>query len=136
MGEYPLRDRLSLISPAVGVVRPLVLASTRWSRGLLLMADVSQPTAKAWLSILESTFIVFRLPAWHTNLHRRLVKAPELHFYDTGLACWLLWIRSSEQRMTHPLGGAIFETWVVSEIIKHRTNRSETTRLYHYRDAH
>ncbi len=99
-------------------------------------AGVSQPTVKAWLSILESTFIVFRLPAWHGNLRKRLVKAPKLHFYDTGLACWLLGIRSGEQLKTHPLRGAIFETWVVSEIIKHRMNRGETTGLYHYRDAH
>ena len=95
---------------------------------------VSQPTAKAWLSILEATFIVFRLPPFHRNLGKRLVKSPKLHFYDTGLACWLIGIRTPQQLRTHPLRGAIFETWVVSEIVKHRLNRGETRGLYFYRN--
>lgn len=99
-------------------------------------AGVSQPTAKAWLSILEATFIAFRLQPWHANLGKRLVKAPKLHFYDTGLACWLMGIRTPEQLRTHPLRGPIFETWVVTELLKHRTNRGESTGLYFYRDAH
>ena len=73
---------------------------------------ISQPTAKAWLSILETSFLVFRLPAFHSNLRKRLVKMPKLHFYDTGLACWLLGIRTPEQLRNHPLRGPIFETWV------------------------
>jgi len=101
-----------------------------------LAADcgVSQPTAKAWLSVLETSFIAFRLPAFHTNLRKRLVKMPKLHFYDTGLACWLLGIRSADQLRSHPLRGPLFETWVASEILKHRTNRGETTGLSFYRD--
>ncbi len=95
---------------------------------------VSQPTAKAWLSVLETSFIAFRLPAFHTNLRKRLVKMPKLHFHDTGLACWLLGIRTTDQLRSHPLRGAIFETWVVSEILKHRTNRGEHTGLSFYRD--
>ena len=51
---------------------------------------ISQPTAKAWLSVLETSFLVFRLPAFHSNTRKRLVKMPKLHFVDTGLACWLL----------------------------------------------
>ena len=95
---------------------------------------VSQPTAKAWLSILEASFIVFRLPPFHRNLGKRLIKTPKLHFYDTGLACWLIGIRNPQQLRTHPLRGAIFETWVVSEIVKHRLNRGETRSLYFYRN--
>lgn len=96
---------------------------------------VSQPTAKAWLGVLEASFIAFRLPAFRTNLRKRLVKAPKLHFYDTGLVCWLLGIRSAEQLRSHPLRGAIFETWVVSEVLKHLTNRGEEAgRLSFYRD--
>ena len=86
---------------------------------------ISQPSAKAWASILEASFIVFRLPAFHANLRKRLVKMPKLFFYDTGLVCWLLGIRTPEQLRSHPLRGPIFETWVVSEIVKHRTNRGE-----------
>jgi len=95
---------------------------------------VSQPTAKAWLSILEASFIVFRLPPFHRNLGKRLVKTPKLHFYDTGLACWLIGIRTPQQLRTHPLRGAIFESWVVSEIVKHRLNRGETHGLCFYRN--
>lgn len=95
---------------------------------------MSQPTAKAWLSILEASFIVFRLPPFHRNLGKRLVKTPKLHFYDTGLACWLIGIRTPQQLRTHPLRGAIFETWVVSEIVKHRLIRGETRGLGFYRN--
>ena len=95
---------------------------------------ISQPTAKAWLGILETSFLVFRLPALRTNLRKRLVKMPKLHFYDTGLVCWLLGIRTPEQLRTHPLRGPIFETWMVSEIAKHRANRGEANDLSFYRD--
>ena len=95
---------------------------------------VSQPTVRAWLSVLETAFILFRLQPFHSNLRRRLVKSPKLHFYDSGLACWLLGIRTAEQLRSHPLRGAIFETWVVSEIAKHRMNRGETGGLSFYRD--
>lgn len=97
-------------------------------------AGLSQPTAKAWLSILEASFIAFRLPAWSGNLRKRLVKMPKLHFYDSGLACWLLGIRSPEQLRSHPLRGAIFESWVVAEIAKHRANAGQHAGMYFYRD--
>ena len=77
---------------------------------------------------------MFRLPAFHANLRKRLVKMPKLHFHDTGLVCWLLGIRTPEQIRAHPLRGAIFETWVVSEIVKYRTNQGETGGLSFYRD--
>ena len=95
---------------------------------------VSQPTAKAWLSVLEAGFVVFRLPAFHSNPRKRLVKMPKLHFYDTGLVCWLLGIRTPEHLRSHPLRGAIFETWVVSEITKQRANLGEPGGLSFYRD--
>ncbi len=101
-----------------------------------LAADcgISQPSAKAWLSILETSFIAFRLPTFRSNLRKRLVKMPKLHFYDSGLACWLLGIRTPEQLRSHPLRGAIFESWVVSEIAKHRVNCGESGGLSFYRD--
>ena len=95
---------------------------------------ISQPSAKAWISILEASFVAFRLRAFHGNLRKRLVKMPKLHFYDTGLVCWLLGIRKPEELRSHPLRGPIFETWVVSEIAKHRINRGETRGLAFYRD--
>ncbi len=95
---------------------------------------ISQPSARAWLSILETSFIAFRLQPFHSNRRKRLVKMPKLHFYDSGLACWLLGIRTAEQLRSHPLRGAIFESWVVSEISKHRMNRGESGGLSYYRD--
>ena len=97
---------------------------------------VSQPTAKAWLSVLEASFIAFRLPAFHANLRKRLVKMPKLHFHDPGLACWLIGIRTPDQLHSHPLRGALFESWAASEIVKHRQNHGETGGLSHYRDRH
>ncbi len=95
---------------------------------------ISQPTAKAWLGILETSFLAFRLPAFHSNARKRLKKMPKLHFYDTGLVCWLLGIRTPEQLQAHPLRGSIFESWVVSEIVKHRTNQGDTGGLSCYRE--
>ena len=97
---------------------------------------ISQPTAKAWLSVLETTFIVHRLPSYSRNLRKRVVKMPKLHFYDTGLVSWLLGIRSADQLRAHPLRGAIFETWVASEILKQRVHRGESPGLFYYRDSH
>ena len=95
---------------------------------------ISQPTAKAWLNILETSFVIFRLPAFRSNIRKRLVKNPKLHFYDSGLVCWLLGIHTPEQLIAHPLRGSIFETWVVSEILKRRTNRGESGGLSFFRD--
>ncbi len=95
---------------------------------------ITQPTAKAWLSVLEASFIVFRLPAFHANLRKRLVRMPKLYFHDSGLACWLLGIRQAGQLRSHPLRGQIFETWVVAETVKHRTNQGRTGGVWFYRD--
>ena len=102
--------------------------------GLADDCGVTQPTAKAWLSILEASFVVFMLRPFHANLRKRLVKTPKLHFYDTGLVCHLLGIRAPDQLRSHPLRGPIFETWAVSEIAKQRTHRGLTRGLSHYRD--
>ncbi len=105
---------------------------------------ISQPTAKSWLSILETSYIVFRLPPFHpghpghAGVRKRLVKMPKLHFYDTGLVCWLLGIRTPDQLRSHPLRGAIFESWVVSEAYKHMLNRGDSERslsFYRTRDG-
>jgi predicted AAA+ superfamily ATPase len=98
-------------------------------------AGITQPTAKAWLSVLEASFLVYRVPPYHANTRKRVTKSPRMHFHDTGLACWLLGIRTPEQLRSHPLRGPLFETWVASEILKHRMNRAEPTGLSFYRDA-
>lgn len=86
-------------------------------------AGVASNTAKAWLSVLETAFLVFRLRPFHANLRSRAVKTPKLYFYDTGLACALLGITSGSQLASHPLRGALFENWVVTEVLKARVNR-------------
>jgi predicted AAA+ superfamily ATPase len=98
-------------------------------------AGISQPTAKAWLSVLETSFLCFRLPPWHANLRKRLIKAPKLHFYDTGLVCHLLGIQTAQQLQNHPARGAIFETWVASELLKQRYHRGLQPSAHHYREV-
>jgi predicted AAA+ superfamily ATPase len=102
-----------------------------------LAADtgVSGHTAKAWLSILEASFIVFLLPPWFANIGKRLVKAPKLYFCDTGLACFLIGLRAAEQLASHPLRGALFETLLVSEALKQRLHLGQPPDLYYYRDS-
>jgi hypothetical protein len=96
-------------------------------------AGVTHNTARAWLSVLEATFICMRLPAWHRNTRKQLVKAPKLHFIDVGLACNLLGIRTPEELAYHPLRGTLFETWVVSEIHKGWVHAGRAPRLWHLR---
>jgi predicted AAA+ superfamily ATPase len=95
---------------------------------------ISQPTARSWLSVLEASYIVFRLPPFFANLGKRLIKAPKLYFYDTGLAANLLNIENPRQLETHPLRGALFETWVLAEVAKAHLHRGRRPRLSFYRD--
>jgi hypothetical protein len=103
--------------------------------GLGADAGVSHNTVRSWLSVLETIYIVHRLPAWHPNIRKQVVKAPKLHFYDSGLLCYLLGIREPEQLRLHPLRGAIFESWVVSEISKACLHSGIQTNFFHYREA-
>ena len=141
VATYLERDvrSISNIGDLVAFQRFAQLSAGRISQLLNLSSlasdcGVSQPTAKAWASVLEASFIAFRLPSYHGNVSKRLIKMPKLHFYDTGLACWLLGIRDVAQLDVHPLRGAIFESWVVSEIIKQRYNRGESNGVYFFRD--
>jgi len=102
--------------------------------GLALDCGVSHNTAAAWLSVLEASYILHRLQPYHHNFGKRLVKTPKLYFFDTGLACWLLGIQNAEQLFTHPLRGALFESWVVAELLKERFNRGLGSNLYFWRD--
>jgi len=97
-------------------------------------AGISHTTARAWLSVLESSDVLFLLYPYHRNFGKRLVKSPKLYFVDTGLACWLLGIRLPEQLSLHPARGALFENWVVSEFLKHRTNQGQPSDVHFWRD--
>ena len=99
-------------------------------------AGVSRTTVRAWLSILEESYIVFRLPPYFANIRKRLIKSPKLYFYDVGLAAYLIGIESADQIATHPLRGPLLENTVVAEAAKHRYNRRKRAdNLYFYRDV-
>lgn len=96
---------------------------------------VSVPTLREWTSILEASYIIFKLQPYHANISKRLVKTPKIYFYDTGILCFLLGIEDPKQLETHPLRGAIFENLVVSEFIKLRLNEGKQPNCYFYRDS-
>ena len=96
-------------------------------------AGIRHNTARAWLSVLEASFLVIRVPAFRRNLRKRQIKAPKLHFLDSGLVCHLLGIRSPEELRHHPLRGQVFESWVASEVFKAIAHRGGEPRLGHYR---
>lgn len=98
-------------------------------------AGVSQPTAREWIDLLQTSFIVHLLPPWFVNTSKRLVKSPKLYFHDVGLACWLLGLRESAQVARDPLYGALFENFVVMEAMKDRFNQGDAGPLYFFRDA-
>lgn len=95
---------------------------------------VSIPTAKRWVSLLETSGLLFLLPPYHRNFRKRLVKTPKLYFIDTGLLCRLLSIRTPEELRSYPLYGSIFETFVVSEMYKRIAHTGEPSSLFFYRD--
>lgn len=91
-------------------------------------------TVHKWLSILEASYITFRLAPHHRNYRKRVVRTPKLYFFDTGLAIRLLGIESAEQLLTHPLRGGLFENWVIAELHKGRFNRAEKSNLFFWRN--
>ena len=96
---------------------------------------VDLKTIKSWLSILETSYIVFLLPAYFKNFNKRIIKTPKLFFYDTGLVCNLLGIRSKIDFETHYLRGGLFESFIISEFWKIIFNRKLSSRIYYFRDS-
>jgi len=99
-------------------------------------AGISPNTAKSWLSILESSYILYRLQPFHRNFNKRLVKSPKLYFYDTGVACSLLGLREQEQVNLHYMKGSLFENLILNEFIKRSFNRGENRQPYYWQDNH
>ena len=97
-------------------------------------AGISHTTARQWLSVLQTSELIFLLPPYHRNFGKRLVKTPKLYFADTGLAAWLVGIRDPQLLALHPMRGALFETWVLNEFRKFRLNRGLPADLYFWRD--
>ncbi|MBK6429751.1 ATP-binding protein [Candidatus Amarolinea dominans] len=99
-------------------------------------AGISPNTARSWLSILESSFILYRLLPYYRNFNKRLVKSSKLYFYDTGVACSLLGIRDADQINLHYLKGALFENLVINEFIKRSFHRGENRQPFFWQDSH
>lgn len=97
-------------------------------------AGVSRESVRSWLSMLESSYIVFRLRPYRANLRKRLIKTPKLYFYDTGLLCYLLRIRTLDQLLRSPYLGMVFENLVIEERMKAHLNAGREPDLYFYRD--
>jgi len=96
---------------------------------------VDAKTIRNWLSILEASFLVFKLPAYFENFGKRVIKAPKYYFTDVGLLCFLLGIRAADQITRDPLVGSIFENLVVIECLKARYNTGLMPDLYYFRDS-
>lgn len=102
---------------------------------LSAMLGVDSKTVTHWLSVLQSSYLVMLLPPYYENISKRLVKSPKLYFCDPGLACFLLDIESPRQLERDKMRGAIFENYVVMEVIKHRYNRGLLEGVFFYRDS-
>lgn len=94
---------------------------------------VSVPTIRNWLSILEAGRIIYLLPPYHTNLGKRITKAPKLYFLDIGLVCYLTGVRDEAHLLNGPLAGPLFENFCLQEIIKWFFHRGERAGLYYLR---
>lgn len=101
---------------------------------LAVETGVDVKTIGAWLSVLEVSFVVFRLQPYHQNYNKRIVKMPKLYFYDIGLALALMGVEEPSQVQLHPFRGAIFENMVVVEFLKQRLNVGKNPNLYFWRD--
>ncbi len=97
-------------------------------------AGISVNTVKDWISVLESSYIIFLLQPYYKNFNKRLIKSPKLYFYDTGLASYLLNIRDKTQLNTHYIKGSLFENFVILELLKHRYNQGLQSNIYYWRD--
>lgn len=101
---------------------------------LSIEVGVDNKTISSWLSVLEASFILFRLQPFHQNYNKRIVKMPKLYFYDTGLALHLLGVESSEQLSYHPFRGNLFENMIIVEFLKKRFNTGKESNLYFWRN--
>ena len=95
---------------------------------------VAVDTARRWVSVLKTSFIVFTLSPHHRNFNKRVIKSPKLYFHDTGLACFMLGMRNQGQLFAHPLRGALFENYVVAEVVKAYFHHRIASPVFFWRD--
>ena len=102
--------------------------------GLANDAGVAHNTARAWISVLEASYIIHRLNPHHRNLSKRLIKRSKLYFYDTGLVARLLGIRTADELRHHSLRGSLFECWVIGEVCKWRFHNRQPLPIFFWRE--
>jgi len=141
MNTYVERDvrQLKNISNLSQFTKLLRLCAGRTGQMLNLTSlsndcGIDQKTVSSWLSILQSSFIVYLLKPYHNNFNKRIIKSPKLYFYDTGLACSLLGISNTKQIAVHSAKGFLFENLIISEMLKKRLNEAKQDNLYYWRD--
>lgn len=98
-------------------------------------AGITVNTVKAWLSLLESSYIIYLLQPYYRNFNKRIIKSPKLYFYDTGVASSLLRITDPTMLSSHYLYGALFENLVITEIIKSQVHSGERPSVYYWRES-
>ena len=96
---------------------------------------VDVKTIQSWMGILQASYIVYLLPPFFKNFNKRLTKTPKLYFYDTGLACNLLRISDPNILIQHPFKGALFENFIITELLKNRFNQGQRSNLYFWRES-
>lgn len=104
--------------------------------GLATECGISHGTARDWMSVLEASYVVFRLQPYHVNFNKRIVKQPKLYFFDSGLVCALLGMQNADQLGQHYLRGGIFESFIISELIKARWVAGLSGTGFFWRDRH
>lgn len=141
VGSYLERDvrQISRIGDLLAFQRFMRMLAARTGQLLNLNAlaqdlGIAQTTARDWLTVLEASYVVWRLPPFHTNFGKRLVKTPKLYFHDTGLACWLLGISGTDMLHIHPMRGALFENMLMVEYLKYCRHFGLMRGLYFWRD--
>ena len=125
--SYKFNNFIKLCAGRVGQVLNLA--------NLAKDAGISQPTAKAWLSILEKSYIVFLLRPYFENFNKRIIKSPKLYFYDTGLVSYLLDIRNKDD-INQSLKGNLFENLIISDRYKQNEHQYQLRTYWYWRDSH
>ena len=97
-------------------------------------AGVDSKTVQAWLSVLQSSYIIYLLPPYHRNFNKRVVKTPKLYFLDTGLVCSLLGIRQKNELISSHFRGALFENYIITELLKRKYNTGSSAGFYFWKE--
>lgn len=96
---------------------------------------IDYKTVQSWIGVLQASYIIHLLPPYFNNFNKRIIKSPKLYFYDTGLVSYLLGITEAKQLTHHPFRGALFENFIISELLKNRFNKGERSNLFYFRDS-